>query len=291
MKKKILFLIPILAVLLSVSNVYAADYPPYGLQIPSKSTFYYGNQRLPYRVYGNASSSSQLAVSVFSVPGIELEKQSYIIFEVCTTDFMEFGISNASTDEAYINGKNVQYLVTDKRCSIYSENDSWKHLIYTEVGKWSVPSGGADNYYVDSYFVFNARKIAWSWTADITNIYITDTNTYEQDYANYQALRQNQTIINQNQATNDKLDDMLNADADASVNPDDSKYDDYESAEGSLKDKVNQADLSNLSIGIDSNSSKWIWETLTSLLQSHSAIFGMVIAILSIGIIKLALGR
>lgn len=91
--------------------------------------------------------------------------------------------------------------------------------------------------------------------------------------------------------TNDKLDDMINADADASVNPDDSKYNDYEDAEGDLKDKVSEADLSNISIGIDNKSSSWIWNTLTSLLQSHSVIFGMVIAILSVGIIKLALGR
>jgi len=123
-------------------------------------------------------------------------------------------------------------------------------------------------------------------------LFTKETETaFQQIVQNNTVISQNQTIINQNQATNDKLDDMLNADADASVNPDDSKYDDYESAENSLKDKVNHADLSNLSIGIDSNSSRWVWETLTSLLQSHSAIFGMVIAILSIGIIKLALGR
>ena len=61
--------------------------------------------------------------------------------------------------------------------------------------------------------------------------------------------------------------------------------------EDSLKDKVNQADLSNLSIGIDSKSSSWVWDTLTSLINSHSVIFGLFIAILSIGIIKLALGR
>ena len=91
--------------------------------------------------------------------------------------------------------------------------------------------------------------------------------------------------------TNDKLDDMLNTDADASVNPDDSKYDDYESAEGDLKDKVGQADLTNLSIGIDSKSSSWIWDTLTNFINANSIVFSMYIAILSIGVIKLALGR
>lgn len=91
--------------------------------------------------------------------------------------------------------------------------------------------------------------------------------------------------------TNEKLDDMINADADASVNPDDSKYNDYESAEGDLKDKVRQADLTNLSIGIDSKSSSWIWDNLTNFINANSIVFSMYIAILSIGVIKLALGR
>lgn len=114
---------------------------------------------------------------------------------------------------------------------------------------------------------------------------ITSTN-YGFDYST-----QFNEMTEQQEITNEKLDEIIDADAPPSVKPDDEKYDDYESVEGDLKDKVNEADLSNLSIGIDSSSSKWVWETLTDLLQSHSAIFGMVIAILSIGIIKLALGR
>ena len=93
------------------------------------------------------------------------------------------------------------------------------------------------------------------------------------------------------QDTNDKLDDMINADANVSEIPDDDNFNDYESAENNLKDKVNQADLSNLTIGIDSKSSSWVWDTLTRLLKSSSSVFSMIISILSIGVIKLALGR
>ena len=73
--------------------------------------------------------------------------------------------------------------------------------------------------------------------------------------------------------------------------PDDSAYNDYSDLEGSLLDKVNDVDTSSLDISIDTNSSNFVWDTLTSFIQSHSLIFATFIAILSIGVIKLALGR
>lgn len=117
-------------------------------------------------------------------------------------------------------------------------------------------------------------------------------------------IQQNNTIINQNQSIIDQNnqqiqqdknqhDEFMNSDipsADKEM-PDDSKYQDYTDTEDNLKDKVNEADMSVISIGIDSNSSSFIWDTLTRLIQSNSIVFGMFIAILSIGILKLALGR
>ena len=104
---------------------------------------------------------------------------------------------------------------------------------------------------------------------------------------------QNDTIINQNDTIINNLNDINNADisdSDKSL-PDDSKYTDYSNAESNLKDKIKDVDLNSLSIGIDVSSSNFIWDTLTSFIQSHTVIFGMFIAILSIGVIKLALGR
>ena len=107
----------------------------------------------------------------------------------------------------------------------------------------------------------------------------------------------NQAVIdnqNQNQQqTNDRLDDIINSDISDSDKelPDDSAYNDYSDLEGSLLDKVNDADTSSLDISIDTNSSNFVWDTLTSFIQSHSLIFATFIAILSIGVIKLALGR
>lgn len=111
-------------------------------------------------------------------------------------------------------------------------------------------------------------------------------------------------IANKQQETNNKLDQQLQQDKnqhDEFMNsdlseedkqkPNDDGYKNYTESENELKDKMNQADLGNISIGLDANSSSWVWDTLTRLIQSHSVVFGMFIAILSIGIIKLALGR
>lgn len=95
------------------------------------------------------------------------------------------------------------------------------------------------------------------------------------------------------QETNDKLDeitDMDISDQDKEL-PDDSSYQDYTEAEGDLMDKVNEADMDSLDIAIDTNSSNFVWNTITDIFNSHPMIMSTIIAILSIGIIKLALGR
>ena len=92
-------------------------------------------------------------------------------------------------------------------------------------------------------------------------------------------IDQNNQIINSDISDNDKH------------LPSKGSFEDFKSAEKNLTDKVKEADTSVLSIGIDSTSSSWVWDTLTSLIKSNTIIFGMFIAILSIGVIKLGLGR
>lgn len=91
----------------------------------------------------------------------------------------------------------------------------------------------------------------------------------------------------------ESFDEFKNTDIDDSNKelPDNSNFDDYEASEGELLDSISDVDMNSLNIGIDSNSSNFVWDTTTRLIQSHPAVFGMFISILSIGIIKLALGR
>ena len=140
---------------------------------------------------------------------------------------------------------------------------------------------------------------------DVTGITISDFDpSMAQEFLQYQ---QNQTIIDQNnqlingfnnlqneqQETNDKLDDITDMDIPDSSKEDldDSSYQDYQGAEDDLMDSVGEADLSSVDIAIDGDSSNFIWDTITDIFQSHPLIMSTVIAILSIGIIKLALGR
>lgn len=53
----------------------------------------------------------------------------------------------------------------------------------------------------------------------------------------------------------------------------------------------NKFDSNTMNIQIDSNSSNWIWTKVTALIQTNAKIFGMIITILSIGIIKLIFDR
>lgn len=49
--------------------------------------------------------------------------------------------------------------------------------------------------------------------------------------------------------------------------------------------------INDIDISIDSNTNDFIWDFITSAINTHTRIFGFVVTILSIGIIKLALNR
>lgn len=100
--------------------------------------------------------------------------------------------------------------------------------------------------------------------------------------------------LNKNQnKTNDKIDDIkdMDIDSDAKEKPDDSDYKNYEKSQGDITDKIDDVPMDNLDIGIDADSSNFIFESMYKFINAHPAVFSMFIAILSIGIIKLGLGR
>ena len=132
-------------------------------------------------------------------------------------------------------------------------------------------------------------------TQEIQNALSSNFNTINNNITNMQnsinsninELKDKQDETNQ---TLDEIKDMDISDEDKEL-PDDTDFNDYQDAEDDLMDKVSEADMSVIDIAIDEDSSNFVWDTLTDLIQSHTLIFSTVIAILSIGIIKLALGR
>lgn len=113
---------------------------------------------------------------------------------------------------------------------------------------------------------------------------------------------QNQTItiINNENANTDRVIDRLYQDHQeqleqlsaiyTTVNPDSSDFDNLESVEDDLHQYTN-VNLNSFNVDLDSDTNNWVWSTLTSILNTHTLIFGMVISILSIGLIKLILNR
>ena len=106
---------------------------------------------------------------------------------------------------------------------------------------------------------------------------------------------QNTDKITQNQDENtDKVVDALEGEdltesEKEPVNKD--ELNDYESSEDALLNEDRLNSINEIDISIDSNTNDFIWDFITSAINTHTRIFGFVITILSIGIIKLALNR
>lgn len=72
---------------------------------------------------------------------------------------------------------------------------------------------------------------------------------------------------------------------------DETDYNDYKDKEDELMNIASEADLTNLEIGINRQTSSTIWQLITRIIQTNAKIFSLFISILSIGIIKIALAR
>ena len=197
--------------------------------------------------------------------------------------------------------RNINYNHTPYTCSYTNSS----YTGYVVIINWQTyidsESGGSFDGYFTVYQDVNMSVQLIDFVVNSNN-YVSADNYSSQSLINQnsQIINQNNTIINQNnqqlqeqQETNDKLDNITDMDIPDSSKEDldDSSYQDYQGAESDLMDSVGEADLSSVDIAIDGDSSNFIWDTITEIFQSHPLIMSTVIAILSIGIIKLALGR
>lgn len=102
-------------------------------------------------------------------------------------------------------------------------------------------------------------------------------------------------INNSSTAINNSIQEINDADISSSTKEsvDDSDLNDYTSTESDLFDSTssNYSVEDTLDVGLDANGSLFLWDTITSFIHTHVKVFGCVISMLSLGIIKLALGR
>lgn len=326
MKKKILLIIPLFLILLNLSDVYAKDialkypmnvsyigctsytYTCTGGEIPSVQ-YYVDNDGLKiseqffvnnnYIGFGGNGDTVRIRVQLtdYLVKG-----QKYSISFIMGAYEDDVNIGNYFRSTQYFGNGYSEYNQTSISHYLYSTDDfkvdfGALHIInyvFTATANTSyfnfiLESVGQYNLYLPIYgytltAVDNAIDLSGVATQESLNSVQSTLNVMEDNIDEFNATQEE---------TNDKLDDMQNTDLDSSDKelPSDEGFNDYTDTEGELIEKVEQADMSVIDIGIDATTSNWIWDTLTSLIQSHTLIFTMFISILSIGVIKLVLGR
>lgn len=122
---------------------------------------------------------------------------------------------------------------------------------------------------------------------------IISQNQNTNDIIDNQNQNANDIMNNQDENTDKIVDSLEGEDLTSSekepVNKD--ELNSYENAEDKLLNEDNLNYINDIDISQDSNTNDFIWDFITSAINTHTRIFGFVVTILSIGIIKLALNR
>lgn len=229
---------------------------------------------------------------------------NFAVLYICSNVGLDISVYNSGYNY-YFNDESY-FTSTGKSCTTQGYAGT-QYALFLSVGKWNVGSGNTSLWYAESFLnfkstwgyngYFTVQSFIWSdedLSLDLSKFNsITNSINSATDSINSAIDGMTSAITGAQQETNDKLDDITNMDIpeESKENLDDSSYQDYSDAESDLMDSVGQADLSEVDIAIDTDSSNFIWDTITDIFQSHPLIMSTVIAILSIGIIKLALGR
>lgn len=312
--KKISFLLVIFVSLFFISDVKASVYNANDFEIRVNNTLVMGNDGggLWDGGYATIYSGNEVNMEiVVNNVGDKAGDNLLVTVTFCSTGTYYGSILTPGYDltgATLINNYSIQH--SNTACKV----GGYDGVVMQSIWNLSVPG--------NSFSLHSWGGIRDNYTVlvDVTGITISDFDpSMAQEFQQYQ---QNQTIIDQNNQlitgfnnlestiqdsfdnmtdiiggkqdqTNDKLDDITNMDIpdESKEDLDDSSYQDYSDAESDLMDSVGQADLSEVDIAIDADSSNFIWDTITDIFESHPLIMSTVIAILSIGIIKLALGR
>ena len=127
--------------------------------------------------------------------------------------------------------------------------------------------------------------------------YVNYFNTYflkiNQNTGTEEAINNQTIIIQQGQ---DKINDSINQDheynKDASVNTEEekNKFNNFEQQEDSLRNGIN-LDIEDSQITIDPNANNFIWETINKLRSMSPKIVLLFTSVLSLGLMKMILGR
>ena len=207
--KKVLFFLIITIILwfIKLSFVSAATIEPSYYKFAGIESF-------PNVVWANPGNN-RFILTVNSAPlnVAPLEEQNFIVLTACiSANNNSYSVTNDSLNGAIANGS-VDYLDTRVSCKIDSYDGTF-YKFYFKVYKWAVPSGGADVYQVSSYFNIN-NPYSYGNVWSLYSLFILDKSSYlddsvlvSQNKGQDTIISQNNTIINNGNATNQKLDDL-----------------------------------------------------------------------------------
>lgn len=274
-----------------------------------------GNSELPYSTGVDGGGYNRLSILFYNLSETDVltAKFNYLILDVCSNN--QFTLDNVSIENAgktaYFSEDSLLIYNTNISCNVSGNYKGTLYKVQMRVEKY-VDSQG-DGLYASSYLkiinVYNYYTMTVFKSSVVSDEDVlfglmnnSITNDLQRDILNQQKefnKKQDQTnsklddLNSKQDQTNSKLDNIkdMGAPDSATSKPDDSDYKNYEKAESDLTNKISDIPTDTLEIGIDANSSNFIFDTMNKLINAHPAVFSMFIAILSIGIIKLGLGR
>lgn len=150
---------------------------------------------------------------------------------------------------------------------------------------------------VSSNYAFLGYNI--SALGDVTNLTQTEIQNIVTSSVNSSTSSINANIDSMEQNISDSLDSNTDKVVDAiegegledttPINPD--KKNELEEVEEGLLDENITSSLNDIEISIDTNTNEFIWNLITRIINTNSIIFGFVLTMLSLGVLKLILNR
>lgn len=286
---------------------------------------YYGNNySYPYRFNINGNVTKDETIHLINNLGVTYP-YTYLFGSVCTNGGLEMSVYNNNYN--YFFDENT-FKFYDAHMPCKSNNsDGYLFYFQLQVGKYRDYDGTGEELEASSHLLI---KNTYSWNSfyslgnfylssdDIISSMMSDENLSRQ-FANIENGLTSMTtginninnmigstnskldgvnskldgVGNKINDTNNKLDDINNQDINSSDKelPDDSKYQNYENKENELRGIINQADTSVVDISLDSNTNSFIWDSVVNFINTNTLVYGFYITILSIGVVKLVLGR
>ncbi len=214
---------------------------------------------------------------------------SYFVPKTFTNSCESFGRSAVLK----INNRNGSVIPTITRlwtlnsCTIVSYANNWRYDFSYSYDATFESSSSLDNYDRISWYTdLNSPSAKGDFQVEFELTGFSIFNLGPSDDKNTQ-----DTINAINNAIQSLIDSMKEGNLKDDTPVDDSGLNDYEDKESGLVDDDALDNINNVDISLDTNTSKFFWDTFTRIINTNSLIYGLIISVLSIGIVKLILNR